>query len=387
LSRRLLLLWALPLAVAVACSSTSKVASTTATTASQTGVNDGGPKTIEVTLSDDGCEPRSIAATAGPTTFKVANSGTAAVTKFEVLDGPRILGEVENVVPGADRNLSLTLKGGSYTTKCPGGAKFEAGTLEVAVAATGTDADKAARKTAVASYLTYVKGEADQLIGAVGPFAAAVQAGDAPEAQLLFAGARAHYEAIEPIAESFGDLDPEIDARQGDVPDEKFGGFHRIEKALWTDHDITTMGPVAAKLVADVAKLRTEIDTIELKPAQIANGAVELLNEVSTSKITGEEDRYSHTDLSDFNANLAGSKAAFEALRPLLDSKQSALAQQLIQRFSDVQAALDKYKGTDPTGNGYVLYSALTPDDTRTMATSVDTLAEPLSKVAAAVIG
>jgi iron uptake system EfeUOB component EfeO/EfeM len=92
-------------------------------------------------------------------------------------------------------------------------------------------------------------------------------------------------------------------------------------------------------------------------------------------------------DLSDFNANLAGSKAAFEALRPLLDSKQSALAQQLIQRFSDVQAALDKYKGTDPTGNGYVLYSALTPDDTRTMATSVDTLAEPLSKVAAAVIG
>jgi iron uptake system component EfeO len=147
------------------------------------------------------------------------------------------------------------------------------------------------------------------------------------------------------------------------------------------------MGPVADKLLADVGKLRTEIDTIEIEPAQIANGAVELLNEVSTSKITGEEDRYSHTDLSDFDANLAGSKAAFEALRPLLDARQSDLANELEQRFRQVQAALDKFKGNDPIGNGYVLYAALTPTDTRTLAGAVDTLAEPLSRVAAAVIG
>ncbi|MDQ1376827.1 MAG: iron uptake system component EfeO [Acidimicrobiaceae bacterium] len=374
-------------ALAASCSSSAKVSAATSSATSASVSASSGPKTIEVTLSDDGCAPRNIAATAGPTTFKVTNSATAAVTEFEVMDGSKILGEVENVVPGADRNFSLTLKAGSYTTSCPGGAKFDKGTLEVADAATGAAANQAARTAAVDSYLTYVKGEADRLIAAAGPFAAAVKSGDSITAELLFAGARAPYEAIEPIAESFGDLDPQIDAREGDVADHEFGGFHRIEKALWKDHDLASMGPVADKLLADVGKLRTEIDTIEIEPAQIANGAVELLNEVSTSKITGEEDRYSHTDLSDFDANLAGSKAAFEALRPLLDARQSDLANDVEQRFRQVQAALDKFKGNDPIGNGYVLYAALTPTDTRTLAGAVDTLAEPLSRVAAAVIG
>ena len=251
-------------------------------------------------------------------------------------------------------------------------------------ASSGPTADRSA---AVTSYLAYVKGEADQLIAAVGPFAAAVKAGDTAKAEQLFAGTRAHYEAIEPIAESFGDLDPQIDAREGDVANNEFGGFHRIEKALWQDHDVTSMGPVADKLVADVRKLRVQIDSTDIEPAQIANGAVELLNEVSTSKITGEEDRCSHTDLSDFNSNLAGSKAAFEALRPLLDAAQSDLAKQLEQRFSEVQAALDRFRGNDPVGNGFVLYGVLTPSDTRALSVAVDTLAEPLSRVAAAVIG
>jgi iron uptake system EfeUOB component EfeO/EfeM len=148
------------------------------------------------------------------------------------------------------------------------------------------------------------------------------------------------------------------------------------------------MGPVADKLVTDIQQLRTQIDTVELQPSQIANGAVELLNEVSTSKITGEEDRYSHTDLSDFAANLAGSKAAYEALRPLLagSSDAGSLGTELDQRFTDVQTALDQHRGTDPIGNGYVVFTTLTTDQTRALSTTLDTLAEPLSKVAAQVL-
>jgi iron uptake system component EfeO len=113
---------------------------------------------------------------------------------------------------------------------------------------------------------------------------------------------------------------------------------------------------------------------------------VDLLNEVSTSKITGEEDRYSHTDLSDFDANLVGAKEAFEAVKPLLAGSQQALSDQLEQRFATVKTALDRYKGADPTGNGFALYTTLTQDQTRALATTVDTLAEPLSKVAAVVL-
>jgi iron uptake system component EfeO len=377
-SRRFLVLLTVPFAVAACSSDASSTSSTTGSASSG--------KTIEVTLSDSGCEPRSISAKAGPTTFKVTNDGSAAVTEFEVLKGGRILGEVENITPGADRSFSLTLKAGSYTTKCPGGSSFEAGTLEVADAPTGAAADSAARGAAVQTYLTYVKGEADQLIAAVGHFADAVRAGDITTARNRFAGARAHYESIEPIAESFGDLDPAVDAREGDVPDAEWRGFHRIEKALWVDNDVSTMGPVADQLVADIARLRTQIDTVELEPAQIANGAVELLNEVSTSKITGEEDRYSHTDLSDFAANLAGSKAAFEALQPLLAGDRASLGDTIEQRFTDVQNALDEHRGSDPSGDGYALFNTLTTDQTRALSTTLDTLAEPLSRVAAEVL-
>ena len=166
----------------------------------------------------------------------------------------------------------------------------------------------------------------------------------------------------------------------------QWGGFHRIEKALWDGDSLSAMGPVADKLVSDIQDLSTRIDTISLEPAQIANGAVDLLNEVSTSKITGEEDRYSHTDLSDFAANLAGSKAAFEALRPLIAAKEAHLAAQLEQRFTEAQAALAAHRATNATGNGYALYGQLSPADTRSLSAAIDTLAEPFSRVAAIVL-
>ena len=91
---------------------------------------------------------------------------------------------------------------------------------------------------------------------------------------------------------------------------------------MWAQGSLDGMPPVADKLMADVTTLRKRIDSVELEPAQIANGAVELLNEVSTSKVTAEEDRYSHTDLSDFAANVAGSQAAFESVRTLLTDEE-----------------------------------------------------------------
>ena len=369
--RRLLALVAVSSVVVAGCSSDSKSAKKEA-------------QKIGVTLTDDGCEPRNIAATAGPTTFEVTSEGS--VSEFEVLDGNKLLGEAEHVTKDKGGSFSLTLRPGSYSTVCPGGAKYSQGTLEVADAGTGATADSAQRQAAVAAYLSYVKGEADQLIATASGFVAAVTAGDMTKAKNTFAAARYHYETIEPIAESFGDLDPALDAREGDVPEAEWSGFHRIEKALWEEKSLTGMAAVADKLTADLARLRHQIDTVELEPAQIANGAVELLNEVSTSKITGEEDRYSHTDLSDFDANLAGSKAAFTALQPLLAGTQQSLVDQLTARFADVKAGLDQLKSTDATGNGFALYDTLSTEQTRALSTTLDTLAEPLSKVAALVL-
>ena len=67
-------------------------------------------------------------------------------------------------------------------------------------------------------------------------FTNAVRAGDVAKARKLFPTAREPYERIEPVAESFGDSIPEIDARAGDVPAATWTGFHRLEKMLWVDN-------------------------------------------------------------------------------------------------------------------------------------------------------
>ena len=343
-----------------------------------------GVRIVHVSLTDAGCDPATMEQSAGPTTFVVTNEGADAVTEFEVVQGDRIVGEVENVAAGLERSFSLNLDPGSYETRCPGGTTSPTGMLTVtgtAPQAGGSGSTSA--DAAVAAYRTYLETRADQLVARTRLFTQAVLAGDPEKARQLFAWAREPYEAIEPVAETFGDLDPEIDARVNDVPAGTWTGFHRLEKALWADRSLEGMDPVARQLRADVVKLHALVRTVELDPAQIANGATELLGEVSKSKITGEEDRYSHTDLWDFRSNVDGARAAFAAVRQLLAQRDPALAALITQRFAAVDRALDPYR----VGPGFVPYTALTTFDTRSLSSAIDALAEPLSQVAGTVVG
>ena len=129
------------------------------------------------------------------------------------------------------------------------------------------------------------------------------------------------------MAESFGDLDPRIDARENDVPKKEWSGFHVIEKALWEEDTAKGMAPVAEQLQADVEELEQKVKSVDLQAVQIANGANELLGEVSASKITGEEERYSHIDLVDFEANVEGAEAAFESVEPIVSEERPEAGQ------------------------------------------------------------
>src|SRR5262249_25133450 len=174
----------------------------------------------------------------------------------------------------------------------------------------------------------------------------------------------------------------DIDARAGDVPARSWTGFHPLEKLLWVSDTTTGGAPLATRLVADVTAVNSVAGRLKLTPEQIANGAVQLLNEVSASKIAGEEERYSHLDLVDFEANVRGAQEAFIAVRPLLAKKDGALATDIAARFADVERTLDHYR----KGSGYVRYTTLTKDDTRRLSAVVDALAEPLSRVSAAIL-
>jgi iron uptake system component EfeO len=346
---------------------------------SKTSATNSDVRKVPFTLTKAGCDPAHLEIPAGAATFDVENDGADAVTEMEIQKDGRIVGEVENLTPGLSGSFSITLQPGTYETVCPNGSSAAKGDLVVtggAVSTTTAPAGSAAA-TAVAEYRKYVEGEAAQLVPATTSFVNAVKSGDVTGAKKLYPDARTHYESIEPIAESFGDLDPEIDARENDVPANDFKGFHRIEKQLWVAGNTTGMSPVADELLVNIKQLQSLVPTIELEPAQIANGAVELMNEVASSKITGEEDRYSHTDLWDFGANDDGSIAAFKAVRPLVAAKDSALAETIDRQFASTGEALDAYKTAD---GGFRLYTELTQAQTRALAAQVEALADSLAK-------
>ncbi len=337
-----------------------------------------GAETMSFKITDAGCDPHNAKAKAGPIDFQV-ESESSKVTELEVLDGETILGEKENLTEGLNGSFSLTLEEGEYTLRCNGGDE-EDGVLTV----TGElDAENSPEvEKAIAEYRKYLEENTDELVSATTPFVAAVVAGDIAKAKALYPAARIPYERIEPVAESFGDLDPRIDARENDVRPSEFGGFHRIEKALWEEGTTKGMAPVAEQLQKDVAELAQKVKAVKLQAVQIVNGANELLGEVSASKITGEEERYSHIDLVDFKANVEGSQVAFEDVEPLLSESDPKLAKEIEADFDAVYRSLEPYE----TADGFVPYTDLTKADTRKLAQGIDALAEKLSQVPAVIV-
>ncbi|TDC63669.1 peptidase M75 [Micromonospora sp. KC207] len=342
---------------------------------------DSGP--IAVKATDTACEVGRTELAAGQTVFEVTNSG-AKVTEFYVYAaGDRVMGEVENIAPGLKRELRVELPAGTYETACKPGmsGKGIRGALKVS-GTPATVAPDAALAEATASYQRYVTSQTAALLTKTEEFVAAVKAGDVAKAKALYPVARTYWERIEPVAESFGDLDPKIDGREEVVEEGmKFTGFHRIEKDLWTTGDISADGPIADQLLTDVKAIVAKANAEKLTPLQLANGAKALLDEVASGKITGEEERYSHTDLWDFNANLEGSKAAIAALRPALEQRAPELVAQLDSEFTNVQTVLDKHRD----GDGWKLHTALSRTELKELSDGINALAEPVSKVAAVV--
>jgi iron uptake system component EfeO len=229
-----------------------------------------------------------------------------------------------------------------------------------------------------------VKSQTETLLVKTQEFVDAIKAGDAARAKALFPIARTYWERIEPVAEIFGDLDPKIDGR-AEVIEEgmEFTGFHKLEQDLWETGDISKSGPMADRLMVDIKEIVALANAEKLSPLQLANGAKELLDEVATGKITGEEDRYSHTDLWDFNANVQGSQAAVQALRPVLEERSPTLVTELDAAFAKVDSSLAKHR----VGDGWQLHNELSQAELKELTDVINALAEPISKVAAVVAG
>lgn len=339
---------------------------------------------IKVTANDTTCDVATDSANTGNTTFQITNNGTK-VTEFYVYgEGDRVMGEVENIGPGLTRQLIVSLpEPGTYHTACKPGMVGDGIRHDFKV--TGQAQTKPEQGTqlaeAAAGYKRYVVSQIVALQETTANFVAAVKSGNIEAAKTQFPTTRTYYERIEPIAESFpDDLDPRLDLREPDVePGQKWTGFHRIEKDLWLQGLQPDSNDIADQLQKDVQELadRVNANDFSFDPVQTAGGANELLEEVARTKITGEEDFFSHTDLWDFKANVEGSQAAVAAVRPIIDERDAELGKRIDQRFADVEAELEKYR----SGDRFASYDTVTEPQRQELSKKIDALLAEVSKV------
>ena len=356
----------------------------------------GDTRTVAVSSTDDGCELSAVEAPSGTLTFDVTNDGSQ-ITEFYLLDedGLRIVGEVENIGPDLSRKLVVNAPAGTYLTACKPGMKGDGIRADFTVtesdeAPTVSADDQELVDTALTNYAAYVEDQSAQLLEKTAGFVELYLAGDDDAARALYPVARTHWERIETVAESFGDLDPMMDAREADLePGQKWTGWHLIEKDLWPQRaeNYTPLTPeeratYADDLLTNTQTLDERVQTLTYTVDQIANGSRGLLEEVALGKVTGEEEYWSHTDLWDFQANVDGARVGYEGVRPILEQKNPELATELDARFADLQALLDAQR----VGDGFKTYDQLTPDEVKQLSDAVNALSEPLSQLTAAVL-
>ena len=374
---------------------------------------------FDVSSTDSECAVSATTAESGTLTFDVTND-SAQTSEFYLLadDGLRIVGEVENIAPAASRTLTVVAQPGKYFTLCkPGMIGEGVGKSEFTVTGDRVEVegeDSEQKQQAVDLYAAFVKDQVGQLVPSVDEFVAAYESGDDEAARALFPQTRAFYERIEPVAEALGTLDPRIDFREVDAVADgiDWTGFHRIEKDLWVPAQdaLNADGETPAwqdwapstteeradygdQLLADVQELYDYVHSDDFTTALddqgiggISNGAIALLDEVATGKISGEEDWWSGTDLYDFAANVEGSKMAFSLVQDFATAQGddgAALVTEIEDGYAALEESLAAHGSLD---EGFVGYSELTDADKREFTDLINALAEPLSQLTGTVL-
>jgi iron uptake system component EfeO len=366
----------------------------------------GGTNAVKVTMANnggkDGCVLDNTSVPAGPVTFTVANTSAPGITEMELLRDQRIVGEKENLAPGLDPvSFTVTLDGGSYQLYCPGAStEYQTLTVTGQAPAGPTGAVVAILTQGTKDYAAYIVNQIGQLTDGVKVLDAAVQSGNVDAAKTAYAKARLFWERSESTVEGFvlpgftagdnaGSLDYLIDMRASTPVDAKVGwkGFHAIERDLWQGNAIAPgTKALSTELVGNVGKLKDIVATLQYKPEDLANGASDLIEEVQNTKITGEEEAFSHIDLVDFSGNVEGAQQAYASLRPGLLKIDENLVKQIDQQFQAVLRVLDGYRDPSALG-GYRTYTpALRASDAPKLTAVIQPLHQSLSTVAQKVV-
>ena len=246
-----------------------------------------------------------------------------------------------------------------------------------------TEADEPLLDEAVTGYRAYVVAQIDTMLAETSRLAAAAEAGELDRARRLYPVSRRPWERIEPIAGLIPDFDAAVDARAdgGTGPtDDSFTGWHRVEYHLWEDRDLQAASAYADRLAGDLAELEEAAPGLEITPGVLTVGAQELIEEVAApdGKLSGEEDRYSGTDLYDFKANVEGSEVLVDLLEPALQEADPALADRIDAQFAELDGRLAAFGGF---AEGFADYAEVSDAERAELSATLGALAESLSQL------
>jgi iron uptake system EfeUOB component EfeO/EfeM len=340
---------------------------------------------VTVTIHPHSCEPDALTVPAGRASFRIVNRSDRAV-EWEILDGVLVLEERENIAPGLSQVINANLLPGDYVITC-GLLSNPRGTLHVTPTA-ASDAAAKAKPSMVAfvgplsEFRVYLSSQGTALIKAVTALEQAIEAGDLNQAQALYVPARAAYQRVAPAAQRLAELDNSINARadyfEKREQDPGFVGFHRIEYALFQQRNLDGLAPVAQRLVTDVGTLKQQMLAQSLPPEQLVSILVRNLNTLADVRASsGEEERYSHTDLNGFAANLYVTRKVVDLLRPLLTKSTADLLPTIDSAIAALDAQINGFKVKD----GYASYDTLGADQRKQIADKAKVLADALDGI------
>ncbi|KRE93153.1 hypothetical protein ASG89_06510 [Paenibacillus sp. Soil766] len=239
----------------------------------------------------------------------------------------------------------------------------------------------AALKDAAKAYNKYVQDQGNQLVTLLDQLNTAIKSGDMKKATEAYGLARMPYERIEPIIETFSELDGVMDARVDDFKNEKdpdFTGYHRIEYLLFVKKNIKDAEPFAARLLEDGKKMQQAIAATTIAPTDFIAGVGELMEEAQSSKITGEEERWSGATVPVIRANVEGAQAIYDLVKAELKKKDAALDEKISKSLATVIETMNTLSPVGPTWNDF---SKLEQAKQVDLKNKLEALAEPLVKM------
>lgn len=340
---------------------------------------------VVVNIHPGNCEPNELSVPAGRASFRIVNRSERAV-EWEILDGVLVVEERENIAPGLSQVINANLQPGDYAITC-GLLSNPRGTLHVTPTA-ASDAAAKAKPSMVAfvgplsEFRVYLASQSSALIKAVTALDQAIESGDLAQAQALYLPARAAYQHLAPAAQRLAELDNSINARadyfEKREQDRAFVGFHRIEYGLFQQGKLDDLAPVSQRLLTDVTTLKQQLLAQSLPPEQLVNSVARNLSTLADVRAaSGEEERYSHSDLNGFAANLQTAHKVVDLLRPMLSKSAADLLPKVDKALTDFDTELNTYKIKD----GYARYDTVSGEQRKQIADKAQALASALDGI------